>query len=58
MSSWAIFWTGFLVLAVVSFAALAAVVSVGAFFDAKALFRKLDARRSDDDSEDPNGHVD
>lgn len=47
MDSWLIFWTVLLIAALVVFAGLVVVVTVGGFFDIKKLFRSIEARHAD-----------
>ncbi len=42
MTGWALFWYIVIAAAVVSYFGLALVVSIGAFFDVKKMFRRLD----------------
>ncbi|MHC4401219.1 MAG: hypothetical protein ACYTG0_16220 [Planctomycetota bacterium] len=49
MSFWLDFWTVVLIVAVVSLTGLAIVVSIGGFFDLKALFRSIDAKHAEED---------
>lgn len=46
MQFWIEFWTWLLIVAVVLFAGLAVVVSIGGFFDVKRLFRSIDAKHA------------
>lgn len=51
MDFWINFWTVLLILAVVVFACLAVAVTIGGFFDIKALFRSIDAKHSEEDQQ-------
>lgn len=55
MSFWVGFWTWLLVAAVVLFAGLAVVVSVGGFFNVLALFRSIDAKHAGQDDDTGDG---
>ena len=43
MAGWALFWYIVIAAAVISYFGLAVVVSIGAFFDVKKMFHRLDA---------------
>lgn len=49
MEFWINFWAVLLVAAMVVFAGLAVVVTVGGFFDIKALFRSMEAKHAEED---------
>ncbi len=51
MDFWTLFWTCLLVVAVVVFAGLAVVVTIGGFSDVWALFRSIDAKHADADKD-------
>ena len=55
MDFWLSFWTGLLIVAIVAFAGLAVVVSIGGFFDVKALFRSMDKKHAEHSREE-NDH--
>jgi len=55
MGFWINFWTFLLVAALVVFAGLAIVVTIGGFFDIKALFRSIEAKHAE---QDENGETD
>ena len=46
MQSWIDFWTFLLVAALVVFVGLAIVVTIGGFFDIKALFRSIETKHA------------
>jgi len=52
MQFWIDFWTWLLIGAVVLFAGLAVVVSIGGFFDVKRLFRSIEAKHAAEQEED------
>lgn len=47
MEFWQGFWTVLLVVSLTAFAGLAVVVSIGGFFDVKALFKRLEDQHRD-----------
>lgn len=51
MEFWISFWTVLLILALAVFAGLAVAVTVGGFFDVKALFRNIEARHTQQDQQ-------
>ncbi|MBN2475723.1 MAG: hypothetical protein JXB62_14010 [Pirellulales bacterium] len=52
MELWAEFWTWLLIGAVAVFAGLAVVVTIGGFFDVRALLRGIDAKHAEEPPED------
>ena len=48
MDAWAMFWGWILIAVLVIFAALAVAITIGGFFDVKALFRTIDEQHHDE----------
>jgi hypothetical protein len=48
MDAWATFWGWFLVVVLVVFGLLAVAITIGGFFDAKALFSSIEKQHDDD----------
>ncbi len=48
MAFWTTFWAVLLVVALTIFAALAVVVTIGGFFDVKALLRNIDRKHTEE----------
>jgi len=49
MDSWAIFWGWLLIIVLVIFAVLAVVVTIGGFFDVKALLKTMEKQHDEDE---------
>jgi len=49
MDAWAIFWGWLLIIVLVIFAVLAVAVTIGGFFDVKALFKTMDKQHHEDE---------
>ncbi len=47
MDTWALFWGLLLIVVLVIFAALSVVITIGGFFDVKALFKSIDKQHSE-----------
>lgn len=52
MEFWINFWTALLIGAIVLFAGLAVVVTIGGFFDIKSLLRSLEAKHSEQERQE------
>jgi hypothetical protein len=52
MNSWLTIWTVLLIAGVGAFAVMALVVTVGGFFDVRAMFRKIDQDHQQSSGED------
>lgn len=48
MDAWATFWGWLFIFVLVVFALLAVVITIGGFFDVKALFKSIDEQSRDD----------
>ncbi len=48
MSFWVGFWTVVLILAVLVFAGMAVVVTIGGFFDLKSMFKRIEQQHQQD----------
>ena len=49
MEGWILFWKILLIVVVIIFAAISVKVTIGGFFDVKALFKDIDEQHNEDD---------